>query len=499
MDRQVEAFISERLLTRFPDYLFVGEETYKAGASDITDQPTFIVDPIDGTANFVHGLPESCVSIGLTVAKRPVVGVVYRPSRFDSEFELWSAAKGHGALYRTRELSQELPLFVPMPPLAGLKPACIGLEYCSDRSGPDFDLNIHVFTTLASSDAAKGGRFVHALRFHGSAALTICRVAAGQQDAFWQCGCWAWDVAAAWCILSEAGGIMVDGHPDGWNPPVDNRRYLAIRPAPSEGQRHFAQEFWTVLGDRRSTYGPESARAQPRPLYPGGVPTKFSPQGAPSLYKGNTTICHIPPTSLVLPKLHRIYDALRSHPTLSSLMYLVPPSSWHMTILGGVRDKVRDRGTWPPSKENIPIEQCTQDFAWKLQDLGLKLPELGLGPPYQVCMSGFDADNGTGIGVRVTGATAAEDHRLRRLRDALADTLFGFRATDHEAYIFHITICYYLRHIDGKDRADLDNTLNAVLDMAQGELELGAVEFCTFTDMLSYNTLFYMGENETEA
>lgn len=63
----------------------------------------------------------------------------------------------------------------------------------------------------------------------GSAAISKCRIAAGQQGAFWECGCSAWDVAAAWCNLSEAGGIMVDGHPGGWDPLVDNRRYLAVR------------------------------------------------------------------------------------------------------------------------------------------------------------------------------------------------------------------------------------------------------------------------------
>lgn len=92
----------------------------------------------------------------------------------------------------------------------------------------------------------------------GSAAIAICRVAAGQQDTFWECGCWAWDVAAAWCVLLEAGGIMVDGHPGNLHPSLDNRRYLAVRPA-TTGQQRFVEEFWAVIGDSRSTYGPASS------------------------------------------------------------------------------------------------------------------------------------------------------------------------------------------------------------------------------------------------
>lgn len=247
-DQAVEDFIRVRLTKRYPTFAFIGEETYKAGVA-ITDQPTFIVDPVDGTSNFVHAFPEVCVSIGFVIEKKPTIGVVYNPFRE----ELWSAVKGYGAFtQRSGGDMQKLPLV--SAPLRGLGPACIGIEWGSDREGPNFELNLKVFTALARTTAT-GGRFVNSLRCTGSAAITICRNAAGQQDAFWECGCWAWDVAAAWCILVEAGGIMVDGHPGEWNPPLDNRRYLAVRPA-AEGQREFVEDFWSVIGDKRSTYGP---------------------------------------------------------------------------------------------------------------------------------------------------------------------------------------------------------------------------------------------------
>ncbi|KAM0425412.1 hypothetical protein ACHAPT_009469 [Fusarium lateritium] len=239
-DRAVENHIRQRLYSEYPSFNFVGEESYKAGDSDITNGPTFVVDPIDGTSNFVHGFPAVCVSIGLVIDRQPVLGVVYNP--FYNE--IWSAVKGHGAFTsRGGGSMQRLPL--NSTNIEGLTTACIGIEWGSDREGPNFDLNLHVFTTLTRTKST-GGRFVNSLRCTGSAATTICRVAAGQQEAFWECGGWPWDVAAAWCILTEAGGLMVDGHPGNWTPEIDNRRYLAVRPAEG-GQRDLVEAFWAVI------------------------------------------------------------------------------------------------------------------------------------------------------------------------------------------------------------------------------------------------------------
>jgi myo-inositol-1(or 4)-monophosphatase len=244
----VESLISSSLRDQYPTFNFIGEETFTPG-TQITNDPTFIVDPIDGTSNFVHGFPAVCVSVGLVVDKQPTIGVVYNPF-LD---ELYSAIKGSGAYVKHGSKSEKLPL--RNSPLRGLGPACIGIEWGSDREGVNFDLNLKVFTTLARTTAT-GGRFVNSLRCTGSAAMTICRIAAGQQDMFWECGCWAWDVAAAWCILNEAGGMIVDGHPGNWSPPIDNRRYLAVRPAPT-GQKEIVEEFWSIIGEDRSTYGPD--------------------------------------------------------------------------------------------------------------------------------------------------------------------------------------------------------------------------------------------------
>lgn len=228
-----------------------------AGQKIREDVPTFVVDPIDGTSNLVHHLPDVCVSIGLARGGRSVVGVVYNP--FDDE--LWYGHRGGGAYtQKSEEPAQRLPLYSPPFEEAEdgtghLTGACIGVDWGSDREGPEFELNLKVFTALARTQRT-GGKFVNSLRCVGSAAIAICRTAAGQQDMFWECGCWAWDVAAAWCILTEAGGVIVDGGvPGNWDPPIDNRRYLAVRPA-STGQKEAIEEFWSVLGDDRSAYGP---------------------------------------------------------------------------------------------------------------------------------------------------------------------------------------------------------------------------------------------------
>lgn len=247
-DRAVETLVATRLKSRYPEYDFIGEETFDPGKG-ITDAPSWIVDPIDGTSNFVHGLPTVCISLGFVVEKKPTVGVVYNPFLE----ELFTGVKGAGAFHQRGDGEiQSLPF--NNSPLRGLGPACIGIDWGSDREGANFDLNLKVFTTLARTRAT-GGHFVNALRCAGCASDSICRVASGQQEIFWECGCWAWDVAAAWCILNEAGGVIVDGHPGEWDPPIDNRRYLAVRPAVS-GQKELVEEFWGVIGDDRSTYGP---------------------------------------------------------------------------------------------------------------------------------------------------------------------------------------------------------------------------------------------------
>eukprot|EP00878_Enallax_costatus_P010703 GHUV01011179.1.p1 GENE.GHUV01011179.1~~GHUV01011179.1.p1 ORF type:complete len:196 (+),score=33.49 GHUV01011179.1:304-891(+) len=94
-DKQCESIIRSILEQHFPQHRFIGEEeaSETGGQGDLTDEPTWMVDPLDGTTNFVHGYPFTCVSIGLTINRMPVVGVVHNPI-LD---EMFTAVKGNGA------------------------------------------------------------------------------------------------------------------------------------------------------------------------------------------------------------------------------------------------------------------------------------------------------------------------------------------------------------------------------------------------------------------
>lgn len=218
---------------------FHGEETYDPNRP-LTDAPTFIVDPIDGTVNFVHSFPYACVSLGFAVGRVPTVGVVYNP--FTKA--LYSAIRGQGAF-----LNQEtrLPLKgEDVEPLSGLANALVSIEWGSDRSGSNWDTKVRTFAKLGRAKE-NGGAMVRSMRSLGSAALNMCAVAEGTMDLYWEGGCWEWDVCAAWVILTEAGGMVVDGSPGGWEPRLDGRKYLAVRGAPKDGQKEIVEEFWSNI------------------------------------------------------------------------------------------------------------------------------------------------------------------------------------------------------------------------------------------------------------
>ncbi|PGH22986.1 hypothetical protein AJ80_02901 [Polytolypa hystricis UAMH7299] len=242
-DRAVEKMVSTELTTRYPSYEFMGEETYHP-SKPLTNAPTFIVDPIDGTVNFVHSFPNACISLGFAIEKQPVVGVVYNP--FTKI--LYSAISGKGAfMNRTTKLPLKGDSFEA---LKGLGNALIGVEWGSDRNGRNWETKIRTFESLGKS-REEGGAMVHSMRSMGSAALNLCAVAAGVLDLYWEGGCWAWDVCAGWVILTEAGGIMADGNPGNWDCKVDGRKYLAVRGSPNgEGQKEIVEELWShIHGD----------------------------------------------------------------------------------------------------------------------------------------------------------------------------------------------------------------------------------------------------------
>jgi len=225
----------------------MGEETYQPG-DRLSDTPTFIVDPIDGTTNFVHRHPYLCVSLGLAIEQKPVVGVVYNP--FTKT--LYTGIRGRGS-YMT-DASHErarLPLREPEP-LRDLSHCLVAVEWGSDRAGNDYEVKVETYRKLCASKET-GGAMVHGIRSLGSAELNLCAVAAGHVDVYWEAGCWAWDVCAGWVVVEEAGGMMVGAHTGDWAPRVDQRRYMAVRGG--EGQREVVEEFWRCVQGRLEVGG----------------------------------------------------------------------------------------------------------------------------------------------------------------------------------------------------------------------------------------------------
>ncbi|CAG8665015.1 2279_t:CDS:2 [Dentiscutata heterogama] len=246
IDIKVEELIKSNLKEKFPDHMFIGEETKAAGNHYVfTDKPTWIIDPIDGTTNFVQGYPFVAVSIGLAINKEPVVGVVFNPFLN----ELFTARKGHGAFLNH---TTRLPLSHPYPPpvLPSSLSQCLVAYGCSgaDRSDLVLGKKINSVRNLLRSPrevswSSKKAGSVHGIRNVGSCTMSICYVAKGCLDIHFSIGGWEWDVAAALVILVESGGIMVNDHGfDEGSVDIFGRKYISIRGgSPCDGDENSKQ------------------------------------------------------------------------------------------------------------------------------------------------------------------------------------------------------------------------------------------------------------------
>ncbi len=189
-DRESEALVKEILLGAFPGDLFVGEEGGAAGSD--ADAPAWIVDPLDGTANFVRGFPHWAVSIGRTAGGRNgelVLGVVWDPVKKD----LFVAEKGAGAFRNgTRVRGTRRP----------------GLAGAALATGFPFRIQARIDTYLRIFKAVF--LEVQSIRRAGSAALALAYVSAGIFDGFFELGLSPWDSAAGAVLVSEAGGVVTD-------------------------------------------------------------------------------------------------------------------------------------------------------------------------------------------------------------------------------------------------------------------------------------------------
>lgn len=186
IDRKAESMIVERIRKRYPHHSFLGEEF---GKSDEQSEYKWIIDPLDGTTNFTHGLPIFCVSIGLEVRGELRLGVVYDPN-LD---ELFTVEKGKGAYLNKRRLH------VSSTSKLGESLLVTGFPY--DIRSKTESILVHFENFLKEAQA---------VRRLGSAALDLCYVAAGRFDGYWETYLNPWDMAAGVLMVQEAGGKCTD-------------------------------------------------------------------------------------------------------------------------------------------------------------------------------------------------------------------------------------------------------------------------------------------------
>ncbi|MBM9595394.1 inositol monophosphatase family protein [Roseitranquillus sediminis] len=197
-----EKIIRDELTGARPNYGWVGEESEPVAGEDPTRR--WIVDPLDGTTNFLHGLPHWCISIGLEHKGEVVAGVIFDPAKD----EMFVAEKGQGAWLNETRLRVSKRNRMTEAVFGASLPA-------SNRHNLPQTLQ----ETARLLPACAG------IRQWGAAALDLAYVAAGRFDGFWQRGLSAWDVAAGIVIIREAGGFVETISPDG--NPVEDREIVA--------------------------------------------------------------------------------------------------------------------------------------------------------------------------------------------------------------------------------------------------------------------------------
>ena len=183
IDKEVETFLQEKLLSLIPGSRMIGEEKEN---EPLTDDPTWIIDPVDGTTNLIHDFRMSAVSVALCENKKPKIGMIYQPYTK----ELFYAEKGGGAFLNGRAIHVSSNNFSKALVAFGTSP------YTEEL----FNRTLKI-----------AGAFLHScadLRRTGSAALDLAYLAAGRTDVFFELNLKPWDYAAGSIIVQEAGGVF---------------------------------------------------------------------------------------------------------------------------------------------------------------------------------------------------------------------------------------------------------------------------------------------------
>ena len=195
VDKSAEAAVIDVVRQAYPDHAILGEESGarpgRSGgpAKSAPSEYRWVIDPLDGTTNFIHGFPQYCVSIAVQHRGATQHGVIYDPGKN----ELFTASKGRGAFLDDRR--------VRVSKCAQLKDALVGTGFPFKELGR-VDLYVRQMKYLMQHSSG--------IRRAGAAALDLAYVAAGRLDAFWEMGLSPWDMAAGALMIQEAGGLVGD-------------------------------------------------------------------------------------------------------------------------------------------------------------------------------------------------------------------------------------------------------------------------------------------------
>ncbi|RDI03658.1 myo-inositol-1(or 4)-monophosphatase [Caldimonas thermodepolymerans] len=237
VDHAAEQAIIETLLTAYPGHGILAEESGRAHGAKNSDY-LWIIDPLDGTTNFIHGFPVYAVSIALQVRGQIQQAVVYDPARND----LFYASKGRGAFLNDRRIR--------VSKRTRLSDSLIGTGF-PFRKGDNFKRYMKMFEAVMTQCAG--------LRRPGAAALDLCYVAAGYYDGFFETGLNPWDVAAGSLIVTEAGGLIGNftGEPDF----LHQREVVAATPRIYSQMVQLLSPFTRVIKDVDEPAAPAPAPA----------------------------------------------------------------------------------------------------------------------------------------------------------------------------------------------------------------------------------------------
>ncbi|XP_023340872.1 inositol monophosphatase 1 [Eurytemora carolleeae] len=189
-DQEVERVLIKGLENKFPNYRFIGEESVAGGLKcELTHDPTWVIDPIDGTTNFVHSNPHICTILAFMVEQEVEFSIVYNPI-LD---QLWTARRGKGAFYNGAKIQ--------VSSCKSLGSAILVQEVGS--ATPD---RVNMLTTNSTTFIPR----VRSIRSYGSAGINLVYLAMGSVDAYFEMGFHIWDYAGPSLIVREAGGVVQD-------------------------------------------------------------------------------------------------------------------------------------------------------------------------------------------------------------------------------------------------------------------------------------------------